>query len=488
VKLTRERTYLLALVTVIGVGLVAYSQTRAFAWDEGFHLLAAQLILKGMRPYIDFFHAQTPLYAYWNAFWMRFFGDTWRTAHAVSAVCTTLSLWLLGGYVLDRFNGGVWRQNWRVPMMLAAVLITGLNSQVVQFATIGQGYAICLLAVVAAFRFTVANVKRDDARFAFGAGFFTGVAAASSLLTAPMGPVLFVWMLWASGNRPKRVLTFLAGGLIPFLPLLRLMAISPKVVFFGAVKFHLFYRTVDWSESEKQNLDVALGWLESPHAMLIGLLVLLGLIFMARTNIPMPLRRELRLCIWLTVVEGAYLLYVRPTFARYYLFVVPFVAIISVVGLYYAGTHIGRPEKPIWIMLMVTLLMSLGIGRTINGGKTDYRWKDWQKLAKKVDDVTKAGGMIDADEAVYFITRRTPPSGMEYADTHKLRLSKELSAELHVFSKEERQRRLKAGVYDTVASCEDEDKTDKGVDLSSLYKQKTEVGDCTVYWDRAATQ
>ena len=71
-----------------GAGLIAYSQTYAFAWDEGFHLLAAQLILRGMRPYLDFFHAQTPLYAYWNSFWMKIFGDTWHTAHVVSAVCT----------------------------------------------------------------------------------------------------------------------------------------------------------------------------------------------------------------------------------------------------------------------------------------------------------------------------------------------------------------------------------------------------------------
>ncbi len=476
--MTRERTYLLGLVTLLGAGLMVYSQTWAFAWDEGFHLLAAQLILRGLRPYIDFFHAQTPLYAYWNALWMRIFGDTWRTAHAISAVCTTLALWLTGTYVLNRFDGGIWRRNWHLPLTFAAVLLTGLNSQVVQFATIGQGYGLCLLSMVAAFRFTVANVKRDDARFALGAGFFAGVAAASSLLTAPMGPVLFVWMLRAPGARLKRILAFIAGGLIPFMPLLWLFLKSPKVVFFGAVKFHLFYRTVDWSESGKQNIDVALGWLESPHAMVMGLLVLLALIFLARNQIPIALRRELGLCIWLCTVEGAYLLYVRPTFSRYYLFIIPFASIISVIGLYYAGTHIGRPDKPLWVMLLLTLLLCLGIGRTINGGKGDYRWSDWQKLAKKVNEVTPPGGLIDADEAVYFISKRTPPSGLEYSDTHKLRLSKEFSSQLHVFSKEELTRRLKAGFYDTVAACEDDDA------LPGIYKQKATIGDCTVYWER----
>src|SRR5208282_3076932 len=194
------------LVALVGAGLMAYAQTWAFAWDEGFHLLAAQLILSGMRPYLDFFHAQTPLYAYWNAFWMRLFGDNWHVAHALSTVCTVGAMWMTGSYVLDRFDGGIWRRSWRLPLTLAVVLMIGINSQVVQFGTIGQAYGLCLVASVAAFRFTVANVKRDDARFAFGAGFCAGAAAASSLLTAPMGPVLFVWMLRAPGARLKRVL------------------------------------------------------------------------------------------------------------------------------------------------------------------------------------------------------------------------------------------------------------------------------------------
>jgi hypothetical protein len=471
------------LVALLGAGLMAYAQTWAFAWDEGFHLLAAQLILKGMRPYLDFFHAQTPLYAYWNAFWMRVFGDTWRTAHAVSSLCATLAVWLTGTYVLDRFDGGIWRKNWRLPLACAAVLLTALNSQVVQFGTIGQPYGLCLLAVVVAFRFTVANVKRDDARFAFGAGFFAGAAAASSLLTAPMGPVFFGWMLQAPGAKVKRILAFIAGGLIPFLPLLRLFLMAPKVVFFGAVKFHLFYRTVDWSESEKQNADVALGWVESPHAMVLALLVLFGLIFLARNPVPVALRRELHLCLWLSMVESLYLLYVRPTFSRYYLFVVPFVVIISIIGLYYAGTVIGRPDKPRWIMLMLIALLSVGVGRTLNGGKGDYRWSDWVKLGKKVDEVTHSGAILGADEAVYFITRRTPPSGLEYDDTHKLRLSNELSEQLHVFSKEDQEKRIKSGYYDTLATCEDEDKADKD-NLSGIYKQTTKIGDCAVYWDK----
>src|SRR5207253_10790132 len=73
---TSRRSYILlcALVSLIGALLVVYSQVRAFAWDEGFHLLTAQSINAGKRPYIDFCFSQTPLIAYWNAFWMRMLG------------------------------------------------------------------------------------------------------------------------------------------------------------------------------------------------------------------------------------------------------------------------------------------------------------------------------------------------------------------------------------------------------------------------------
>src|SRR6266853_185937 len=74
-RATRAYILLCAIVSLIGVLLVVYSQVRAFAWDEGFHLLAAHSINAGKRPYIDFCFSQTPLIAYWNALWMRLFGE-----------------------------------------------------------------------------------------------------------------------------------------------------------------------------------------------------------------------------------------------------------------------------------------------------------------------------------------------------------------------------------------------------------------------------
>src|SRR3974390_2043183 len=106
-----ERSYWLlpGIVGSIGAGLIVYAQTAAFAWDEGFHLLAAQLINGGKRPYADFFFAQAPLNAYLNALWMRLFGETWRVPHAISAVLSIAAIFLTADYVLRRFPEPRWR-------------------------------------------------------------------------------------------------------------------------------------------------------------------------------------------------------------------------------------------------------------------------------------------------------------------------------------------------------------------------------------------
>src|SRR5271155_4217109 len=36
VQLTRERSYLLGLVTLLGAGLMVYAEAGGFAWDDGF--------------------------------------------------------------------------------------------------------------------------------------------------------------------------------------------------------------------------------------------------------------------------------------------------------------------------------------------------------------------------------------------------------------------------------------------------------------------
>jgi hypothetical protein len=225
--------HLCAVAAVLFAGLLLYSQTHSFSWDEGFHLLAAQLIMSGKRPYLDFCFPQTPLNAYLTAGWMRLFGDTWRAVHVLQAVWVAGAAFLTADFIRSRFPV----PGWRLAGAVAAAVAVGMNSQVVLFGTIGQSYGLCLFLIVAAYRLAVVAVEREGASPAAAAGFMAGAAAASSLLTAPVGPVLLLWMALRNraGSRWVKLAAFLGGGAIAWLPIAWLYRQGPRQTIFNLV-------------------------------------------------------------------------------------------------------------------------------------------------------------------------------------------------------------------------------------------------------------
>src|SRR5665213_1075925 len=141
----KQRSYLLlaGVVAALLAGLLIFSQTDAFVWDEGFHLLAAQLITRGERPYLDFNFSQTPLNAYWNALWMLVFGQSWRVTHAAAAVMTAGAIMMTADFLFFRFPVA----RWRFAAALFSALALGSNVLIVQYGTIGQAYALCLFLI-----------------------------------------------------------------------------------------------------------------------------------------------------------------------------------------------------------------------------------------------------------------------------------------------------------------------------------------------------
>src|SRR5262245_64967948 len=99
VSITSFPALLTAVLLILAVVLLLYSQTWAWYGDEGFHLLASQLILSGKKTYRDFLYPQTPLWAYIDAGWMKIFGDTWRSSHMLAALLTGGSIILSADFV-----------------------------------------------------------------------------------------------------------------------------------------------------------------------------------------------------------------------------------------------------------------------------------------------------------------------------------------------------------------------------------------------------
>jgi 4-amino-4-deoxy-L-arabinose transferase-like glycosyltransferase len=469
---------LYAAFALTAAGILVYSQTLAFHWDEGFHILTAYLIDVGKRPYLDFFFPQTPLNAYWNAAWMGIFGPSWRGVHAVAALATLGSVLLIAQYLYTLLPDN----RWQPAAAFAALALFGLHTLVWEYGAISQAYPLCLLLVVAAFRAAVAAMGRPRIGMSLLAGVLAGAAACSSLLTAVASPVLLVWM-WLNnraGDRWTKVAAFVAGAVVPCAPVLVLFAHGPHQVVFDILKYHSIYRRVEWEGATAHDIGIVTDWINGSQSLLLVVLAFAGLVFIKRIGFDRPQRAELHLCLWLALAIGAQNLLAHPTFPQYYVFLIPFLTVLGAAGFYAVAVRLADPERPRAAVIMLVGIAALCLGNSVYNDRDTYTWRQLEGVASKVKQVTPQGAALLAPEQLYVLARWPVPPGMEHDDAHKLQLGPAESARLHILPRAEVDRQIKAGVYPTMVICDDDRASE--VEGWNLYTQKAEFGDCTVLW------
>lgn len=471
----------IALVLVTAV-LITYSRTNAFAWDEGYHLVAAWLIAHGKQPYIDFIFPQTPLNAYWNALLLRVLGEDWRIPHTVASLLTTTSIAMVVSYVFRRLQAPL---VWRGACAATAAILIGFNTAVMDFHSL-QAYGVCLLSLVSALLLTMNAVERHGILPAFGAGVCAGVAAASSLLTAPVAPVMLIWMLLMNraGNRAAKAIALCAGFVIPSIPLLKLLIESPHNVIFGFLQYQLLYRKVEWDGAVMHNIGEILSWGDSSQAVLLVLLAAAGVLYLRKSDVPAEIKAELYLCAALAITLGGWLLVARPTFTRYFLLTVPFLAIAAAHGIYYVTIRLASRPRPWLAAGILCALTTYALAGSLFSERDDLMWKDIEQTASQVRAVTPPNATLLADEVVYFALRREPPSGMELEDSHKLHFADAEAMRLHLVPRPKLDVMIKGGRFDTVEMC-DSDEIER-LELPTLYSKTQTLGNCKVFSSRTS--
>lgn len=477
----RERLLIWGTIVLLSAGTLVYAFTRSFVWDEGFHLLAAQLILAGKKPYLDFCFPQTPLNAYWNAAWMKILGQSWRISHIPAALAVIGSTVLLCRYLQSRLP----ETKWRTTCVFAGLLLFAANSEMFQFGPIAQAYAICVLSGLAAFVFAVNSVECSGIWRPLAAGLCAGIGSASSLLSAPLAAVLFVWLSLYTRNRGRvlKCVFYVAGCLIPFAPVFWLFAQNPHVVWFNLVEYQAIFRRADWAGSlaTTHDVDVLSSWIDDGQALLLLLLSAASTIWVSRDrNIPERFRREFWLSFWITLVLALYISTAHPTFSRYYVVGMPMFVIIAVPGLMVVGSRLVSPERPFWPGAVLAFLLLFGLGRALFDERDGATWQRYEEIAADVAKVTPPSARLFADEHVYFLLHRIPPPGLEFSYSHKVDIAPKQAALLHIIPAKQLEQQMKAGVYATVESCDD-DKIDDW-QLASHYKNRKDIEDCSVFW------
>ena len=411
---------------------------------------------------------------------MRILGGSWRVPHFFAALFTIGAVLLIADYVLRRFPV----RGWRAGGAIAAALGIGLNGAVFEYGSL-QAYGICLFGLAAGFRLAVRAVDRDGWLPSAGAGFCAGVAAASSLLSAAAAPVLLFWMVFynRAGSRWKTLVAFSLGMSVPFAPVFWLFARGPRQTWFNLFRYHVFFRRLYWLETTRHDLEILTSWIDNGQALMLGLLALGGPGYVVRQSAwPPALKAEFYLCGWLAAALSAEVGRAHPTFARYFLLTVPFLAILAVAGLY-AVSRAFETDRPLWPVLVVAVLSALGLGRTLYELRDLDTWRNYQRLAAKVDQVTPPNAPMFALEPLYFLTQRRPPPGYEVYYTHLVNLPPAEAALMHILNQAEVKRQVKSGMFATAYSCDEDDIADYG--LKTLYKQHVELESCTIFWDRS---
>jgi hypothetical protein len=471
---------------ILVAGLVLFSQTLAFYPDEGFHLLAAQLILAGKKPYVDFLYPQTPIWAYVDAGWMKIFGDTWRSSHMLAALLTGGSIILSASFVFERIP----ESKWRLSAALIVAILIGLDTTVIGFGTIGQAYGICLFLTTAAFRIAVKGVSQKEPSLLLWAGLCAGGSAGSSLLSAPVLPILLVWTAWRSSGRCSTpCIWFLVGAGISFLPVVWLALLAPYQTLFNTFDYHFFYRSISADNlfALHVNFRTLTELLNSGQFMLQIVFAGMGLLFiLIHSEWEAEQKSEFYLCGLLAVGLGLFLVAVPATFNQYFVLLVPFVSILAAVGLLAAASWLRPPGRP---ALLVPAVLALFVGGlpwwlSLQHNRRCCTWPKLAEVAKAVNYITPPDGLISADSYIYFAAQRTPPSGLENGDSHKLQLSPSRSASLHVVPRAKLYEWIAAGRFATVATCAATDDWIDETGVRKVYREHTTINGCDIFWSK----
>jgi len=411
----RLRFAALGCAGLVQLAILAFSQVGFFWGDEGFHLLAARLVLSGKAPYLDFFYQHPPLFPYLYAVWMRVFGESWRSAHALSAILFGAAIALTARYAASLFPRPAER---RTAAALAAGF-TALSLDALRISTFALPFALALLLTLAALSLAAKASNRPGSRAAFWAGACAGGAAMASLFTAPVGPILFFWLAKnrGSGKRAGKLLAFAGGMFASSLPLLWPAARAPRRVFLDIVGFHLWFRTGVMAGGAPDPIAAKMrmvgGLLTSPQGILLALFAGFGLLAVFSGRTPRP--AESRLTVWIAAGLTLFILAPNPSYQHYFVLVIPLLAVLAVAGLSSLGLLAGAPGLPAragWIVLGFFILGAGATAHRLGRGLVPF-WPDAEKIAAEVVRLTPEGSRIYAPEVICFLSRRMPPPGLE---------------------------------------------------------------------------
>jgi 4-amino-4-deoxy-L-arabinose transferase-like glycosyltransferase len=476
------------VLAAVGAFVLVVSQCAYSYGDEGWYLLAAQLVNSGERPYLDFFYQHPPLDLYFTAGWMRLFGETWRSVHAMSAVFLALSTILIGIYVFTRFEN----RSWKGVLAASVALLFGCNIGL-KMAVLSASYALSIFLVFSAFLLTLRAANKPGF-FAFWPGLFAGLAVATSLLNGAIAPILLIWLAiqLPRGARVKPCSYYLAGVLIAVLPVGWFALHAWRQELFDVVTFHLKYRTLGpkfWRDKNVlfEDLKIYASMLNSTQGLLLIVYALIGFAYVISPKDGNPrFRKELQLCALIVVCLGAYICLARASCSQYFLAVLPFLVILATVGLFAVGTRVCPGLPAVWVVLAMLGMYEFEAAKSWREQifKPERTWTEDERIGQLINRVIPPGAPIYCnDGAVYAAARRIPPRGLE--NNYAFVLPPKVAATVNVLAQPVIDALVAERKFVAVVAWSKEET--ESLHLRELYKEHQVFPTHEMFWDLAET-
>ena len=437
------------LLVALAAALIVFSQTVAFVGDEAFHVTAARLVAAGRTPYLDFFHQHPPLFVWVTAAWFRTVGDSWKSAHVLSTLFTTMAMGLSAMYVHDRAADPV-RRRWTAAF---ALVFFGLHEMVVRLGTVGRPYGLCLFLLVAAALLAIRAARPECPWAAANSGLAAGAAAASSLLTVATVPILLAWIVRRTSGSRRRASAwgFIAGAALAWIPVAVLAVRAPRPVLFDIFEYHLLHRHDVLVATLAHDLSTLYEtWVQSPQQ--IALVSLAGAAFAfpdGRADRDPRLHAELRLFAQLGAGLALTAAASWPTFREYFVLVIPSLVIPAAIGVVAIAWRLWPDGPPRAAGMMVAVLFGAWVIAPVYQSVRGEHWASFEDVGRVVNRVTPPGQLVYANELITFAAGRLPAPGLENVHARRLRLDPRLAAELHAVPDDVLENALRSGRFST---------------------------------------
>lgn len=202
------------------------SLERLVSRDEGFYTFASHLVSQGTLPYIDFFYPQMPALPFLYSLPALYFEPSWEVFRITNGFFFGMIIFLTF-LIIAREAGMYWG-------LIGSLLVASCHLSIAWFSVV-QTYSVSVFfTLLSLYCFTS---KRESFLLSFLSGFSIVFAVASRLFFLPLVflPLLFLF----SPYQRKRIMPYFIGACFAAFPLLYYLLIDMDLSWFNNLGYHL---------------------------------------------------------------------------------------------------------------------------------------------------------------------------------------------------------------------------------------------------------